>query len=85
VGDYGPVHADVIIITEIQNFFSSDLSVIVDDDRVRDLKTENDILDKIHSLLGANFGRGVHLDQLGEFIESNEQVGQAPGCLLEGP
>jgi hypothetical protein len=74
---------DVIVITEIQQFFSGELSAIVNDDRVRDPKTQNDILDEIRGLLGANFGQGLHLDQLGKFINRDEQVGQAPGCLLE--
>jgi hypothetical protein len=72
VSNHGLVHADVIVITEIQDFFSGELSVIVDDDRVRDPKTENDVLDEIHSLLGANFSQRLHLDTLSKFMDRNE-------------
>jgi hypothetical protein len=51
VGDRNPVHADVIVVTEIQKFFSSELSDVDGNDRVRDLKTKNDVLDRIHCLL----------------------------------
>jgi hypothetical protein len=62
VGDHGLVHMDVIVITEIQELFSCELSSIVGDDKVRDPKIENDFLDEIHGLHGANFGQGLHLD-----------------------
>jgi hypothetical protein len=38
VGDRGPVHTDVIVIIEIQEPFSGELSAIVCNDRVRDPK-----------------------------------------------
>jgi hypothetical protein len=38
VGDRGPVHAYVIVITEIQEIFSGEVSVIVSNDRVRNLE-----------------------------------------------
>jgi hypothetical protein len=45
---------------------------------------ENDVLDEIHSLLGADFSQGLCLDPLSKFIHHDEQVGRAPGCLLHG-
>jgi hypothetical protein len=54
VSDHGPVNPDVIVITEIQKKFPGELSVVVGDDRVRDPETENDVLDEIYYLLGAN-------------------------------
>jgi hypothetical protein len=36
VGDCGPIHVDVIVITEIKEFFSGELSAIVGNDRLRD-------------------------------------------------
>jgi hypothetical protein len=53
VCDHGLVYPDVII-TEIQELFTGELSAVVDDDGVRDPETENDVLDEIHTLLGAN-------------------------------
>jgi hypothetical protein len=75
VGDRGPVHADVIVIIEIQDFFSGELSVVVSNDRVRDPKTKNDVLDEIYGLLGANFSHGLHLDPLSKLIDRDKQVG----------
>jgi hypothetical protein len=54
VCERGLVHPDLIIITEIQEFFPDELSAVVGADGVRDLKTENDVLDKIYCMLGAN-------------------------------
>jgi hypothetical protein len=50
VVDRDPIHVDVIVVTEIQEFFSGELSVIVDNDRVRDLKMKNDVLDEVYGL-----------------------------------
>jgi hypothetical protein len=38
---------------------------------------ENDVLDEIHDLLGADFSQGLRLDPLSKFIDRDEQVGQA--------
>jgi hypothetical protein len=84
VGDRGPVHIDVIVITEIHDFFSGELSVVVSNDRVRNPKIENDVLDEIHGMFGANFSQGLRLDPLSKFIDHNEQVGQTLSRLLEG-
>jgi hypothetical protein len=62
VGDHGTVHTDVIVVIEILEIFSYELSVIVDDDRVRDPKIENDVLDENHGLHGSNFS--IHLVNL---------------------
>jgi hypothetical protein len=84
VGDHGPVHADVIVITEIQKNFSGELSVTVGNDRVRNPERENNVLDEIYDLHGANFSLGLHLDPHSKFIDCDEQVGQAPRRHLEG-
>jgi hypothetical protein len=85
VVDRGLVHPDVVIITEIQEPFLSQLSVVVVDDVVRDPKIENDVLDEIYHLHGANRSQGPHLDPLSELVDRNEQVCQAPVRFLEGP
>jgi hypothetical protein len=72
VGDRGPVHADVIVITEIQEFFSGELSAVVGNDRVRNPEMKNDVLDEIHDLLRANFSQGLRLDPLSKFIDHDE-------------
>jgi hypothetical protein len=65
-------------------FFSGELSAIVGNDRGRNPEIKNDVLDEIHDLPRANFSQGLCLDLLSKFIECDEQVGQAPRCLLEG-
>jgi hypothetical protein len=75
---------DVIVVTKIQEFFCSELSAIVSNDRVRNPKTENDFLDEIHGLLGTDFSQELHLDPLSKFIDRDEPVGQAPERLLQG-
>jgi hypothetical protein len=47
VSDRGPVDADVIVVIEIMEFFSSELSAAISDDRVRDPEVKNDVLDEI--------------------------------------
>jgi hypothetical protein len=84
VGYRGSEHLDVVVITEIQDIFPVELSVIVSDDGIRDLIVENDVLDEIHYLLGANLHQGPCLDPLSKLVDRNKQVGQAPGRLLEG-
>jgi hypothetical protein len=54
VGHYSLVHADVIVVTEVSELFSSELSVIVDNDRIWYPKMENDIFDEIYGLLRAD-------------------------------
>jgi hypothetical protein len=44
---------------------------------------ENDVLDEIHGLLGADFIQGLRRDPHSKFIDHNEQVAQAPGRLLD--
>jgi hypothetical protein len=38
-------------------------------------KEENNVLDKTHHLLGADFSQGSCLDSLSEFVDRNKQVG----------
>jgi phosphatidate phosphatase APP1 len=54
VGDHGPVHLDVVIITKILEIFPDELGTIIGDDGFRDPEIENDVLDEIYYPLGAN-------------------------------
>jgi hypothetical protein len=85
VCDCDPVHLDVVIIREIQEFFPRELSVVVGDNEVRDPEAENDVLDEIHCLLGASLSQGPRLDPLSELVDGDEQVGQALMHFLERP
>jgi hypothetical protein len=42
---------------------------------VTHFETKNDVMDEIHSLLGADFCQGLHLDLLGKFVSHDEKVG----------
>jgi hypothetical protein len=84
VGYRGPVHPDVAVITEIQENFPGELSVVVGDDGVGDPEMETDVRDEIHCLLGANLRQGPHVDPLSELVGCDKQVGQALGHFFEG-
>jgi hypothetical protein len=60
------------------------LSAIVGDDGVRDTKTENDVLDEVYGMLGANLSQGLRIDPLSKLVDCDKQVGQAPRHFLEG-
>jgi predicted LPLAT superfamily acyltransferase len=68
VGDCYPPYSDVVDITEMLELLPGELVAIVGDDRVEDPKAENNVLDKTHCLLGANFGQGPYLDPLSELV-----------------
>jgi hypothetical protein len=48
------------------------LSAIVGNDGIGYPKMENDVLDKIYGLLGADFGQGFRLDPFGKLIYHDE-------------
>jgi hypothetical protein len=85
VGDHGLVHADVTVITEVQQFFSSELSAIVGNDGVRDPKTKNDVLDEIHGLLGADLAKGFTLTHLVNLSTMVSMWVKPPDAFLKGP
>jgi hypothetical protein len=68
----GPVHTDVVVVAEVQELFSGELRAIVGDDGVWDPESMDDV------------GEGLDLDPLGEFVDGDQQVREAPGCLLQG-
>jgi hypothetical protein len=85
VGECGPVHADVMVVTEIQDFFSSELSVVVGNDRVRDPEMKNDVLNEIYSLLGANFSQGFASIHLVNLSTLTSRWVKPSGAFLKGP
>jgi hypothetical protein len=44
----------------------------------------DDVGEERHRLLGPDAGQGSDLDPLGEFVDGDQQVREAPGCLLQG-
>jgi hypothetical protein len=74
---------DVVVAVEIQKLFASKLGAIIRDDTVGYPKAVDDIGEKEHSLFGPNTGDGASLDPLGEFVNGDEQVGEAAGCSFQ--
>jgi hypothetical protein len=56
VGHHDPIYSDVMVVTEVQELLSSELSAVIGNDRIRYPETEDDILDEIHRLLRADLG-----------------------------
>jgi hypothetical protein len=77
MGHGRPEHANVMVVAEIQKFFTSELGAIVRDDAVGDPKAMNNVGEELHSLLGPDAGDRVGLDPLGELVNCDKQVGEA--------
>jgi hypothetical protein len=75
---------DVVAFAEVQELLPSELRAIVDDDGVWDPKAMDDICEERHRLLGPDAGQGSDLNPLGKFVDGDQQVLEAPGCLLQG-
>jgi hypothetical protein len=67
-------------VIEIQKLFTSELGAVVRDDTVGDPKAMDNVGEEEHSLLGPDTGDWAGLDPLREFVDCNEQVGEATGC-----
>jgi hypothetical protein len=80
----GPVHPDVVILAEVQELSAGELGVVVGDDGVRDPKAMDDVGEECHRLFGPDVVQGSDLDPLREFVDGDQQVRVAPGCLLQG-
>jgi len=78
-----PVHTYVEAVVECQEFLARELGAVVGDDRVRDPEPEDDVGKEQNGLLGFNLADGASLDPLGEFVDCHQQVGEAPGRLLQ--
>jgi hypothetical protein len=74
----------VVVVTEIQKLFTSELGAIVHDDAVENPKAVDDVGKKEHSLLRPDAGGRTGLDPLGEFVNGDEQVGEAASCPFQG-
>ena len=75
---------DVVVLAEVQELSTGELGAVVGDDGVRDPKAMDDVYEESHHLLSLDVGEGSDLDPLGEFVYGDQQVREAPGCLLQG-
>src|SRR6185295_10424384 len=78
-----PVHAYMVAIAERQEFLARELGAVVGDDRIRDPEPEDNVSKEQNSLLGSNLANGSSLDPFGELVDCHQQVGVAPGRLLQ--
>ena len=70
-------------VAERQEFLACELGAVVGNDRFRDPEPEDNVSKEQNGLLGSNLADGSSLDSLEEFVNYNQQVGEAPGCLLQ--
>jgi hypothetical protein len=72
----------VVVVAEIQKLFPRELGAVVCDNTVRNPEAMDDVGEEKHSLLRPDAGDGASLDPLGEFVDGDEQVGEAARCSL---
>jgi hypothetical protein len=82
--DCCPCHADVVVVTKLQEFLAGKLGAVVGNDGVRHSKPVDDVHEEGHDLLCHKIRDWACLDPLGEFVHDNQQVGVAPGRLSQG-
>jgi hypothetical protein len=85
VGYHGPVHPDVVAITEIQEFFPGEVSTIVGDNGVRDLKQKMMSWLKFTACLELIFARGLASIHLVNLSSVTSRWVKPPGAFLKGP
>ena len=72
VADRGPVHADVVLVTEAKEFFAGELGAVVGDDGVRDPEAVDDVGEELDGFLGVDPSNGPGFDPLGELVDGYE-------------
>ena len=76
---------DVVVIVEHQELVAGELCPIVSDDGVRNPEPMDDVHEEQHRLLGFDLIDRASLDPFGELIDRHQQMGVAPGGLLQRP
>jgi hypothetical protein len=85
VHDGRPVHTDVVLVAEFQEFLAGELGHVVSDDGVGHPEPVDDVREEHYDLLCPEIRDWVHLDPLGELVNGDQQVGVAPERLSQGP
>ena len=75
----------MIIITELEELFPSELRAIVHDNGVWDYKAMDDVKEEQHDLLKLDHEDRSSLYPLCKLVYGDKQVRIAPGALLRGP
>jgi hypothetical protein len=85
VGNGRPVHANVVVVAEVEEFLHRELGVVVGDDHVGYAEAVDDVGEERYRFLGADLNDGPSLDLLGELVDRYEEMSEAPGRLSERP
>jgi hypothetical protein len=85
VGHDRPVHTDVVVVVEVEEFLPCELGAVVSDDRVGYAEALDDVDEERYDLLRADVDDGSSLDPLGELVDRHEKMCEAPGRLSERP
>ena len=75
----------MVVVTKHQELVAGELCPIVSDDGVWNPKPVDDISEEQHRLLGFDSIDQASLDPFGELINHYQQMGVAPGGLLQRP
>lgn len=79
------VKGDAIVIAESEKRLAGELSVVVHDDAIGDAKLEDDVLKEPDGPLYSDRGDVLGLNPLGELVDVNEEMCEAPEHCLKGP
>ena len=72
MGNYGPIHKDLVVVTEVQELLACEVLAIVGDDDIGDPKAMSDVSEKQDNLLGVDVADGSSFDPLGELVDGYE-------------
>jgi hypothetical protein len=80
-----PVNADVVVVTEFEEFLPRELRTVIRDDGAWDSKAVDNVDEKFHGLLRSDRRDRPRLNPLCELVNGDMQMRVAPGCFLERP
>ena len=80
-----PIHTYVVCVAELQELSPGELYAVIGDYGVRYSKSVDDIREKQHCLFGLDSCDGSDLNPLGELVDCDKQVGEAPRRFLQRP
>ena len=83
--DRSPIHLDYPGVTEVQELVTCELSAIVSNNVTGDSEHVDDVLNEFGRLLRLEVGDGLDFDPLGELVNGDQEVIEAPRHLLELP
>jgi hypothetical protein len=84
--DSCPIHADVVLVAELEEFPASELGPVVGDDRVGHPEPVDDVGEELYGLFCLEICDWAHLNLLGKLINGDQQVGVwCPNQKPQGP